>query len=233
MHPDHISCCDRDHCGHKRRYSVFALFWLLLVLQQRFTPLTALFYAVYGALGAVVGARLTYICLYAPHYYLEHPEAVFKLYQGGMAFHGALAGLLFALWAVRSFKADRIFWQCLDAAALCALITLPLGRLCNFFNGELYGRVTDSPLGVIFLSADLRPRWPSQLFEAAAEGPLCALALWQLKRRGLLHRPGLIACAFAALCYGAQAFVNINLPIATPVMWTLVMAGLAVCRKKD
>ena len=186
--------------------SGFALFWLLLVLQQRFTPLTALFYAVYGALGAVVGARLTYICLYAPHYYLEHPEAVFKLYQGGMAFHGALAGLLFALWAVRSFKADRIFWQCLDAAALCALITLPLGRLCNFFNGELYGRVTDSPLGVIFLSADLRPRWPSQLFEAAAEGPLCALALWQLKRRGLLHRPGLIACAFAAL-YALLRFI--------------------------
>ncbi len=169
--------------------------------------LWSLCHAVYGAIGAIVGARLVYVCAYAPHYYAAHPLDILKLYQGGMSFHGAVLGLLTALWLLRGMRLDKNFWLACDAAALSALIALPAGRICNFLNGELYGRVTDNFLGVVFLSGGLQPRWPSQLFEATAEGPLLALLLWLIYKSGGLKAPGLCAAAFSTL-YGIVRFIT-------------------------
>lgn len=158
----------------------------------------ALHIATFAALGAILGGRFGYVLFYEPSHYVAHPEEIYRLYLGGMSFFGGATGLVLALGAVH----PRGFWTNLDHLCLLACLILPLGRIANFLNGELWGTVTDLPWGVIFEGADSQPRHPVQLYEAVLEGPLL-LAVVVTARRILgscrpeiWNRPGTVSLLF-------------------------------------
>lgn len=129
------------------------------------------------ALGVVLGGRAGYILFYNLSWYLEHPLKVFAVWEGGMSFHGGLMGAAIAAFIV--FRKNRLdFLQMADIVALTVPVGLGLGRMGNFINGELYGRVTTSSLGVLFPGGGPLPRHPSQLYEALLEGVVLFIILW-------------------------------------------------------
>lgn len=152
------------------------------------------------ALGVILGGRTGYVLFYNLQDYLAHPLKVFAVWEGGMSFHGGLAGAFAGgFWYCRKKKLP--FLALADLGAMAAPIGLGLGRIGNFINGELYGRTTDLPWGIIFPDprAGNLPRHPSQLYEAFLEGPVLFALLWLLGRG---KRPqGAILWAFIAL-YG-------------------------------
>lgn len=133
-------------------------------------------------LGVVLGGRLGYILFYQPSYYLSNPLEVFAVWHGGMSFHGGMIGAISAVF-ICCRRNKLAFWPVMDAAALVAPIGLGLGRIANFINGELYGRVTDVPWAMIFPNSDGQPRHPSQLYQAGMEGILLGLFLFLIFRR--------------------------------------------------
>ncbi len=134
------------------------------------------------ALGVVVGGRLGYVLFYDLPVYLAKPYKIFYIWEGGMSFHGGMIGVgLAALWFARSRKLP--FLQLVDLAALAAPVGLGLGRIGNFINGELFGRPTTMPWGIIFPDGGPLPRHPSQLYEASLEGVLLFFVVRWLSRR--------------------------------------------------
>ena len=155
-------------------------------------------------LGIIIGGRLGYVLFYNLDYYLTAPLDALKIWQGGMSFHGGFAGVILAvIWTARSDKIN--LQQLSDRVAMVAPIGLGLGRVANFINGELYGRVTSHPVGMIFPGGGPLPRHPSQLYEAALEGLVLGLLLWLAVRRGWLDRPWALTGLFA-LGYGLSRF---------------------------
>ncbi|MBS1125295.1 MAG: lgt, partial [Nitrospirae bacterium] len=134
--------------------------------------------------------------------YLAAPLEALAIWHGGMSFHGGLIGCIVAgLWWCRSKGVDP--WRVADLLVVTAPIGLGLGRLGNFINGELYGRVTDVPWAMVFPSGGPLPRHPSQLYELLLEGVVLFLILWLL--RPAVKREGLLTAVFL-LCYGAFRF---------------------------
>jgi len=158
----------------------------------------------YGVLGVVVGGRLGYTLFYQPAYYLSHPLEILYLWQGGMAFHGGLLGVLvtLALWAK---KRGLRFLAVGDQIAPLIPLGLAAGRIGNFINGELWGRPTDAPWGMVFAQAgDGIARHPSQLYQAGLEGLMLFMLVWTFARK---TRPvGQISAVFL-LGYGAFRFI--------------------------
>lgn len=150
------------------------------------------------ALGIVLGGRLGYILFYNLPFYLAEPLKIFAIWEGGMSFHGGLIGsVLGGIIYCRRKKLD--FMTMSDIAALTAPVGLMFGRIGNFINGELYGRVTDLSWGVVFPGGGDLPRHPSQLYEAFLEGPLTLLVVWIAWKK---NRPaGTVLWCFIA-CYG-------------------------------
>lgn len=131
-----------------------------------------------GALGVVLGGRLGYVLFYKPGYYLEHPLEILAVWQGGMSFHGGLLGVIAAIW-LYSRRGGRDFWRVIDFVAPLVPLGLAAGRLGNFLNGELWGRVTGVPWAMVFPQAgDAMPRHPSQLYQFMGEGLLLFALLW-------------------------------------------------------
>lgn len=140
-------------------------------------------------LGVIIGGRLGYILFYNLSHYIQNPLRVLAVWQGGMSFHGGAAALIYLGWRFcRKHKLN--FYQVADATAPIASIGLGLGRLGNFINGELYGKVTDLPWGIIFPDGGSQPRHPSQLYEMLLEGVLLFIitqtVLTRSKRIGLV-----------------------------------------------
>ena len=133
-------------------------------------------------MGVVLGGRLGYILFYKLGFYLSHPLQVFAVWEGGMSFHGGLLGVILAFMLYARRK-NVPFFSLIDMAALCAPVGLGLGRIGNFINGELYGRQTDVPWGIIFPGGGGVPRHPSQLYEAFLEGLVLFLIVWTVSRR--------------------------------------------------
>jgi phosphatidylglycerol:prolipoprotein diacylglycerol transferase len=134
----------------------------------------------YLVLGLIVGARLGYVIFYNFRNYLEHPLEVLAVWQGGMSFHGGLIGAFLSAWLfTRKYRVD--LWTLGDLIIVTAPIGLGLGRLGNFINGELFGRVTTRPWGMVFPQGGLLPRHPSQLYEAFLEGLVLFVWLWWSK----------------------------------------------------
>lgn len=133
-------------------------------------------------LGVVIGGRLGYVLFYNPAYYFSHPVEILYVWQGGMSFHGGLLGPLIAGWWYCN-KHQLPFLMLTDRFFTVAPLGLALGRLGNFINGELWGRVTDVPWGMIFPRAGPEPRHPSQLYEMALEGVALFLLLWLTRRK--------------------------------------------------
>jgi len=122
----------------------------------------------HGVLGVILGGRIGYVLFYNFAYFVRHPLEIFAVWQGGMSFHGGLIGVSLAcIWFCRRNGLPLLLTG--DVIVNSATIGLGLGRLGNFINGELWGRVTDVPWGMVFPQAGLLPRHPSQLYELALE----------------------------------------------------------------
>lgn len=158
-------------------------------------------------LGVILGGRLGYVLFYNASYYFDNPLEILKIWQGGMAFHGGLIGASASMILFSIRKKIPIF-QLSDIVSVCAPIGLFFGRIANFINAELYGRVTTMPWGVSFPSApDRLPRHPSQLYEAFLEGLVLFIILNVLYRRAeIRNRPGIISGCFLA-GYGVFRFI--------------------------
>ena len=141
----------------------------------------------YVLFGIIIGGRLGYILFYNSAYYLAHPLAMLRIWEGGMAFHGALIGVAIAV-LIMAKRHHVPFFALTDRIALVVPIGLFLGRLSNFINGELYGRVTTLPWAMVFPNSDGQPRHPSQLYEAGLEGLLLGVIMLMLWRRGSLQQ---------------------------------------------
>ncbi|MBQ4133146.1 MAG: prolipoprotein diacylglyceryl transferase [Desulfovibrionaceae bacterium] len=155
-----------------------------------------------SALGLVLGARLGYIIFYDFSYYLHHPLAVFKVWEGGMSFHGGMIGLIAAVFYFAR-QTRRSFFQVGDFIAPLVPLGLLAGRIGNFINGELWGSVTSMPWGVVFKGGGPLPRHPSQIYEALLEGLILGLALWLYSAKP--HIPGRV-CGMFLLGYGIFRF---------------------------
>jgi phosphatidylglycerol:prolipoprotein diacylglycerol transferase len=131
----------------------------------------------YTLLGVILGGRLGYVLFYKPLYYLSQPLEIFYIWQGGMSFHGGLLGVMTAMWLIaRKYQIDYL--RLMDFFAPLVPPGLGAGRLGNFINGELPGRVTDLPWGLVFRGAGDAPRHPSQLYQFALEGLALFALLW-------------------------------------------------------
>ena len=146
--------------------------------------------------GIILGGRLGHVLFYNFSYFIHHPIEIFYVWQGGMSFHGGMLGFAAAFYLF--CRKHRIhYWAVMDMLACAAPIGLFFGRIANFINGELYGRVTDVPWGIVFPHGGDMPRHPSQLYEAGMEGILLfALLMFLLKCTRARQKEGLLAGVF-------------------------------------
>ena len=156
----------------------------------------------YLILGLIIGARLGYVLFYDLKMYLKEPLEIVAIWRGGMSFHGGLIGVLIVA-ILFCWKRRKSFWKIADLVIVTAPVGLGLGRIGNFINGELYGRVTQVPWGMIFPRGGPLPRHPSQLYESALEGGVLFLVLWLLKDKKF--PPGTLLAIFTGL-YGVFRF---------------------------
>lgn len=160
----------------------------------------------WAIVGIILGGRFGYVVFYNLSYYAAHPLDAFKVWEGGMAFHGGVLGVLAAMFVFTKLRKIS-FLKLADVVTAAAPIGLFFGRLANFVNGELWGRVTDGPWGVVFPWAGDLPRHASQLYEAALEGGALFLILFILMRNSWVQaRPGFVGGAFLA-GYGFFRFI--------------------------
>ncbi len=158
----------------------------------------------YAMLGVIIGGRLGYCLFYAPAFYFLHPLKVFALWEGGMSFHGGLIGVfLGTIYYCRTKKVS--FYDVADIAVAAAPLGIGLGRIGNFINGELYGRITDAPWCMVFPTGGAVCRHPSQLYESLTEGFLLFAILFIMNARGA--RRGVPFWSFF-LFYGLFRFAN-------------------------
>lgn len=156
----------------------------------------------YLALGVLLGGRVGYVLFYSPGAWLADPLLVFRVWEGGMSFHGGLIGVIVAgFWFARRYTKHP--FDVLDFVAPATGIGLGAGRLGNFINAELWGRPTDLPWGMVFPGAGPQPRHPSQLYEFALEGVLLFVILWWFSAR---TRPRMAVSGLFLVLYGTFRF---------------------------
>ncbi len=157
----------------------------------------------YGALGVILGGRIGFVLFYQLESFLQHPLDIFKVWQGGMSFHGGFLGVLIAMLFFKR-KYPQPWLKIMDFVAPLVPLGLGAGRLANFINGELWGRPTNSAWGMIFPQVDNLARHPSQLYQFALEGLLLFAVLWWFSRK---PRPvGAISGLFL-IGYGSFRFI--------------------------
>lgn len=160
-------------------------------------------------LSVILGGRLGYVLFYNFSYYSSHPLEILATWHGGMSFHGACLTLIITGWLFCRSK-QLNFWKTADIYTVTIPIGLGLGRIGNFINGELYGRVTDAPWGMVFPGGGPLPRHPSQLYEAFLEGLVLFLLLWLLRKRTYQNSsswPHGSMLALFLIGYGAFRFI--------------------------
>jgi len=145
----------------------------------------------YVLIGIILGGRLGYVLFYNPIFFISNPMEIIKVWQGGMAFHGGLLGVTLAMVLFARRNSIQVL-HVSDRVAMVLPIGLFLGRLSNFINGELFGRVSDLPWAMVFPHSDGAPRHPSQLYEAGLEGLCLGSAMLIAVRWGWLTSPGRI-----------------------------------------
>jgi phosphatidylglycerol:prolipoprotein diacylglycerol transferase len=170
----------------------------------------------FGVIGVVVGGRLGYVLFYKLGYYLSNPLEIIAVWKGGMSFHGGMLGVLIAM-ALFASRRNRAFYEVCDLIAPCVPTGLAMGRLGNFINGELWGRLANPnlPWSMVFPdSGTLAPRHPSQIYELLLEGILLFVILWLYARRKSAYTGvrgqavwGKVSGAFLVL-YGVFRFIS-------------------------
>ncbi len=186
----------------------FALFWALGRLRARrsdfaIEPDEVSDLLFYGAMGVVIGGRLGYVFFYAFDDLLRDPLYLFRIWEGGMSFHGGLLGVAVAVF-LYARKLNTSFLEMADFVAPMAPLGLLAGRIGNFINGELWGRPADVPWAMVFPHVDQLARHPSQLYQAALEGLLLFVILWVF---ALKPRPRGSVSGLFLLGYGVFRFV--------------------------
>ena len=156
-------------------------------------------------LGIIIGGRLGYVILYNPNYYLDNLIDIFKIWEGGMSFHGGLIGVVLASIYFAK-KNNQNFFIYLDVISVVAPIGIFFGRIANFINSELYGTETNLPWAVQFIKIDNLYRHPTQLYEAIFEGLILFLILIYLRNKGLMKITGLLSGIFL-ICYSIFRFM--------------------------
>jgi phosphatidylglycerol:prolipoprotein diacylglycerol transferase len=157
----------------------------------------------FGALGVILGGRMGYVLFYQFGYFIHHPLEIFAVWQGGMSFHGGFLGVLVAMWFFA--RKYHLKWlQIMDFIAPLVPIGLGAGRMGNFINGELWGRVTNAQWGMVFPKVDNLLRHPSQLYEFGLEGIVLFSALWLYSSKP--RETGAISALFL-IGYGSFRFI--------------------------
>ena len=152
-------------------------------------------YITYLVIGMIIGGRLGYIIFYNFSYYINNFFDIFKVWEGGMSFHGGLIGIIIAsILFTKKHNQDSFLYM--DLVSLVAPIGIFFGRLANFINSELYGTPTDIPWAITFIQVDNLSRHPSQLYEAILEGIILFIILMYFKNKDYLKKPGLISGLF-------------------------------------
>jgi phosphatidylglycerol---prolipoprotein diacylglyceryl transferase len=167
------------------------------------TPIEVEDLVYFGALGAILGGRIGYILFYNFGQFLENPLMLFKIWQGGMSFHGGMIGVFLAMWFFAK-KINRKLFELMDFIAPLSPVGLLAGRIGNFINSELWGRTTDVPWAMIFPNGGPLPRHPSQLYEAFLEGFVLLTVLWWYTQK---PRPMMAATGLAVFLYGIFRFL--------------------------
>ena len=152
-------------------------------------------YITYLILGIIIGGRLGYVFFYNFEYYMNNFTDIFKVWQGGMSFHGGLLGIIFVS-ILFAKKNNHDPFKYLDVVAIVAPIGIFFGRIANFINSELYGIETNLPWGVKFLKIDNLSRHPSQIYEAIFEGIILLFILLYFRKKGFMKSPGMISGLF-------------------------------------
>ncbi|MFA6970262.1 MAG: prolipoprotein diacylglyceryl transferase [Gallionella sp.] len=158
----------------------------------------------YGVLGVILGGRLGEVIFYNPGYYFANPLKILAVWEGGMSFHGGFLGVLVAM-AVFAWQHKLRWLELMDFVAPLVPPGLAFGRLGNFINGELWGRPTDLPWGMVFPHVDNLPRHPSQLYEFALEGVLLFTLLWLYAKQ---PRPTGAVSGLFLIGYGSFRFLG-------------------------
>lgn len=158
----------------------------------------------YGVLGVIIGGRLGEVLFYHPDYYFAHPLEIAAIWKGGMSFHGGFLGVLLAM-AIWSRKHGRRLMDVMDFIAPLVPLGYAAGRIGNFINAELPGRVADAslPWAMIWPNVDSLPRHPSPIYQALVDGVLLFIVLWLYARK---PRPYLAVSGVFALGYGCARF---------------------------
>ena len=160
------------------------------------SPVVADDFLVWATVAVVLGGRLGYVIFYQPIYFASHPLEILLIWQGGMSFHGGLLGVVATL-ILYARRHDLPLLRLSDAIACAAPIGLFFGRVANFINGELFGRISDVPWAMVFPAGGPNPRHPSQLYEALFEGLALFVVLTVTSRRSdIRDRPGLLTGIF-------------------------------------
>ena len=152
-------------------------------------------YITFLIIGIIVGGRVGYIIFYNFNHYINNILDIFKIWEGGMSFHGGLIGVIFVS-IIFAKKHNQNSFLYMDLVSMVAPIGIFFGRLANFINSELYGRLTEAPWSVIFVKIDNLTRHPSQLYEAILEGIILFLILLYFRKKNYLKTPGLISSLF-------------------------------------
>ncbi len=156
-----------------------------------------------AVIGVILGGRLGYVLFYKPEHYLAHPLEIFEIWQGGMSFHGGLLGVMLAM-AWIAWRQRIHYLELMDFVAPVCPLGLAAGRMGHFINGELWGRVTDVPWGMVFRGAGDLPRHPSQLYEFALEGIALFVLVWWFSSK---PRPTGQVSGMFLLGYGVFRFI--------------------------
>jgi len=164
-------------------------------------------YITYLIIGIILGGRIGYIVFYNFSYYLDNFLDIFKIWQGGMSFHGGLLGVIVSSYVFAKRNNQNPFFY-LDQVSLVAPVGIFFGRLANFINSELYGTASEVPWSVIFIKVDNLSRHPSQLYEAILEGLILFLILIYFINKNYLNKPGLISGLFLILYSLFRFFVE-------------------------
>ena len=166
-------------------------------------------FLIWATLGIILGGRIGYVLFYNFAYFAENPGKIFILWEGCMSFHGGLLGVVIAtFFSCRQHKIN--FFNLSDLLACATPIGLFFGRIANFINAELFGRVTDVPWGIVFPNGGPAPRHPSQLYEAVLEGLLLFFALNFIARHAAIqNRSGFLTGAFLSGYAASRIFVEL------------------------
>jgi len=180
-------------------------------------------------MGVILGGRLGYALFYDLPAYLAEPLKILRVWEGGMSFHGGLIGVMLATWLFGR-RNGKSFFQLMDFIAPLVPIGLGAGRIGNFINAELWGKVTDVPWAMVFPNGGPDPRHPSQLYQFALEGVALFVILWLYSRK---PRPTMAVSGLFAICYGIFRFIVefVRVPDAQLgyLAWNWLTMGQVLC----